>query len=205
MRIIRHRATGLGRGFGYINFETSEGAVLALSLNGTEISNRKIRVQSITGQEAAKKKQQQQKTPEKGGKRKHQTENESNNSPKRVKTENSETVERAVSIFNEKTFLNSFGKNANRCKTMNENFRPTTASMPRDARTKGKNVLRVTNKDQNQTRAAQRATAVQLNSKDKLVHRRTKNPNRTRRPKKRNKWPLSCSRNRKNHKIINNF
>lgn len=44
VRVIRDNKTGIGKGFGYINFNTEDAVTLALELDGTTILNREVRV-----------------------------------------------------------------------------------------------------------------------------------------------------------------
>ena len=44
MRIVRDTATGIGKGFGYVNFASEDSVEIALTLNGSELDGRKIRV-----------------------------------------------------------------------------------------------------------------------------------------------------------------
>lgn len=44
MRIIRDNQTGVGKGFGYVNFKSEDAVALALELDGTVILNREVRV-----------------------------------------------------------------------------------------------------------------------------------------------------------------
>ncbi|KFV94613.1 RNA-binding protein 34, partial [Eurypyga helias] len=44
VRVVRDRQTGLGKGFGYVLFENTDGVHLALKLNGSVLLGRKIRV-----------------------------------------------------------------------------------------------------------------------------------------------------------------
>ena len=44
MRIVRDAATGIGKGFGYVNFASEDSVEIALTLNGSELDGRKIRV-----------------------------------------------------------------------------------------------------------------------------------------------------------------
>ncbi|KZC06257.1 PREDICTED: nucleolar protein 12-like [Dufourea novaeangliae] len=71
VRIIRDNKTGIGKGFGYVNFKTEDAAALALELNGTTILNREIRVKACSEQK-------------KKGKRSHSKE-EDENSFKKLK------------------------------------------------------------------------------------------------------------------------
>lgn len=48
VRIIRDKKTGLGKGFGYINFEESHSVDFALKLNGQTLKNRPLRIQRST-------------------------------------------------------------------------------------------------------------------------------------------------------------
>jgi nucleolar protein 12 len=43
VRIIRDNKTGIGKGFGYVQFKTPDSIQLALKLDGSEIKKRKIR------------------------------------------------------------------------------------------------------------------------------------------------------------------
>ncbi|XP_054011551.1 RNA-binding protein 34-like [Hylaeus anthracinus] len=44
VRVVRDNKTGIGKGFGYINFKTEDSVALALELNGTKLANRELRV-----------------------------------------------------------------------------------------------------------------------------------------------------------------
>lgn len=44
VRIVRHNRTGVGKGFGYVQFKTADSIQLALKLDGSELMHRKIRV-----------------------------------------------------------------------------------------------------------------------------------------------------------------
>jgi len=44
VRIVRDAATGIGKGFGYVNFASEDSFEIALTLNGSELDGRKIRV-----------------------------------------------------------------------------------------------------------------------------------------------------------------
>lgn len=44
VRIIRDNKTGIGKGFGYVQFKTADTVALALRLDGTQMGERKIRV-----------------------------------------------------------------------------------------------------------------------------------------------------------------
>ncbi|XP_053324682.1 RNA-binding protein 34 [Spea bombifrons] len=44
VRVIRDKATGIGKGFGYVLFETSDAVQLALKLNNSELMGRKLRI-----------------------------------------------------------------------------------------------------------------------------------------------------------------
>lgn len=45
VRLIRDKKTGMGKGFGYVNFEAKDSVVLALEKNGQVFNEREIRVQ----------------------------------------------------------------------------------------------------------------------------------------------------------------
>ncbi|KAE8574970.1 hypothetical protein XENTR_v10003650 [Xenopus tropicalis] len=55
VRIIRDQKTGIGKGFGYVLFESADAVQLALKLNNSELSGRKIRVKRSLTAEAAQK------------------------------------------------------------------------------------------------------------------------------------------------------
>ena len=44
VRIVRDAATGIGKGFGYVNFASEDSVEIALTLNGSELDGRQIRV-----------------------------------------------------------------------------------------------------------------------------------------------------------------
>lgn len=45
VRVIRDRKSGLGKGFGYVTFDSRTSLPLALQLNGTDLGGRAVRVQ----------------------------------------------------------------------------------------------------------------------------------------------------------------
>ncbi|KAM3855944.1 RNA-binding protein 34 isoform 2-T2 [Vipera latastei] len=51
VRIVRDRNTGIGKGFGYVLFETTDAVHLALKLNQSELQGRKLRVQRCVKRE----------------------------------------------------------------------------------------------------------------------------------------------------------
>lgn len=76
MRIIRDNQTGVGKGFGYVNFKSEDAVALALELDGTTILNREIRVKPNIDQD--------KRTKGKYGKR-YSAENNHNSSHKKLK------------------------------------------------------------------------------------------------------------------------
>lgn len=76
MRIIRDNQTGVGKGFGYVNFKSEDAVALALELDGTTILNREIRVKPNIDQD--------KRTKGKYGKR-YSAENNHNFSHKKLK------------------------------------------------------------------------------------------------------------------------
>ncbi|XP_026560991.1 RNA-binding protein 34 [Pseudonaja textilis] len=56
VRIVRDRNTGIGKGFGYVLFETTDAVHLALKLNQSELQGRKLRVQRCVKREKEQKK-----------------------------------------------------------------------------------------------------------------------------------------------------
>ena len=71
VRLVRDSSTGIGKGFGYVNFKTTESVELALKLNGSLLTQREIRVSRATNKVKKPKHQpskpskalQQRKTP----------------------------------------------------------------------------------------------------------------------------------------------
>ncbi|XP_017333065.1 RNA-binding protein 34 [Ictalurus punctatus] len=55
VRLVRDRNTGVGKGFGYILFESADAVMLALKLNGSQLLERKIRVKRSVKKEKVKK------------------------------------------------------------------------------------------------------------------------------------------------------
>ncbi|XP_041839031.1 RNA-binding protein 34-like [Melanotaenia boesemani] len=64
VRLIRDQNSGLGKGFGYVLFESEDSVLLALKLNGSKLEGRSIRVKRSV------KKEKQNKTSSKGTTRK---------------------------------------------------------------------------------------------------------------------------------------
>lgn len=89
VRVVRDNKTGIGKGFGYINFKSEDAVALALELHGTEILNREIRVKPCSDEN--------KKDKTKRDKRSHSKEVEKN-SFKKIK--NNEEVPVPVCIFN---------------------------------------------------------------------------------------------------------
>uniref|UniRef100_A0A8C6VE59 RNA binding motif protein 34 n=1 Tax=Naja naja TaxID=35670 RepID=A0A8C6VE59_NAJNA len=56
VRIVRDRNTGIGKGFGYVLFETTDAVHLALKLNQSELQGRKLRVQRCVKREKEEQK-----------------------------------------------------------------------------------------------------------------------------------------------------
>ncbi|XP_070590080.1 RNA-binding protein 34 isoform X2 [Erythrolamprus reginae] len=56
IRIVRDRNTGVGKGFGYVLFETTDAVHLALKLNQSELQGRKLRVQRCVQREKEEQK-----------------------------------------------------------------------------------------------------------------------------------------------------
>lgn len=67
VRIVRDRNTGLGKGFGYVLFEDTDAVHLALRLNGTDLTGRKVRVQRCGEKGKAPRKSPAQPRAPKGG------------------------------------------------------------------------------------------------------------------------------------------
>ncbi|XP_062868771.1 RNA-binding protein 34 [Trichomycterus rosablanca] len=54
VRLVRDRNTGVGKGFGYVLFESTDAVMLALKLNNSELLGRKIRVKRSVKKEKVK-------------------------------------------------------------------------------------------------------------------------------------------------------
>lgn len=83
VRVVRDNQTGVGKGFGYVNFTSEDAVYLALELDGTEIMNRPVRVQRCSYKSDGKKKQKRpvrtrENTRENRKKPKHQNRNFAN-------------------------------------------------------------------------------------------------------------------------------
>ncbi|XP_031370154.1 RNA-binding protein 34-like isoform X3 [Apis dorsata] len=79
VRVVRDNKTGVGKGFGYVNFKNEDAVTLALELDGTTISNREVRVKPVIDQYKKKK--------DKYRKRSHSTENTQTVSNKKLKND----------------------------------------------------------------------------------------------------------------------
>ena len=44
IRLVRDSATGMGKGFGYVNFASADSVETAIQRNGTELLGREVRV-----------------------------------------------------------------------------------------------------------------------------------------------------------------
>ncbi|TSL68193.1 RNA-binding protein 34 [Bagarius yarrelli] len=55
VRLVRDRNTGIGKGFGYVLFESTDAVMLALKLNNSQLLDRKIRVKRSVKKEKVKK------------------------------------------------------------------------------------------------------------------------------------------------------
>ncbi|XP_078034835.1 uncharacterized protein LOC144468906 [Augochlora pura] len=91
IRIVRDNKTGIGKGFGYVNFKTEDAVALALELNGTLLRNREIRVQSCSENP---KKENKTKPKKRTG-----SPNEDQNINKKIKN----NEELAVAVHNKKS------------------------------------------------------------------------------------------------------
>lgn len=55
VRLVRDRESGMGKGFGYVLFESPDSVMLALKLNGSRLLDRNIRVKRSVKKEKVKK------------------------------------------------------------------------------------------------------------------------------------------------------
>nr|XP_033189172.1 RNA-binding protein 34-like [Bombus vancouverensis nearcticus]XP_033189181.1 RNA-binding protein 34-like [Bombus vancouverensis nearcticus] len=97
VRIIRDNQTGVGKGFGYVNFKSEDAVALALELDGTTILNREIRVKPNIDQD--------KRTKGKYGKR-YSAENNHNFSHKKLKN----TAGASVTIRNKENAVKRITK-----------------------------------------------------------------------------------------------
>lgn len=81
VRAVRDKFSGMGKGFGYVTFKSSDAVLFALKMNGTELDGREIRVCRAKDMSQLPKQQQQQQG---GGKTLHGKNNNNN-----IKNENS--------------------------------------------------------------------------------------------------------------------
>ncbi|CAK9813408.1 RNA-binding protein 34 [Anthophora quadrimaculata] len=84
IRIIRDNMTGIGKGFGYVNFKTEDAVTLALELHGTILADREIRVKPHVIKKDT--------DTSKYGKRSHSGENTDNSSRKKAKNNTEASV-----------------------------------------------------------------------------------------------------------------
>ncbi|XP_012273382.1 nucleolar protein 12 [Orussus abietinus] len=81
VRIIRDSKTGIGRGYGYVNFQSVDSVALALNLDGSKVLHREIRVQPCLVQ------------PPKSGTKRKQSQYSANKKPmKKVKKQQNNDV-----------------------------------------------------------------------------------------------------------------
>ena len=55
VRLVRDRATNIGKGFGYVNFQSQDHIRQVLSLNGAKFHNRSLRVFKAVGKDRLSK------------------------------------------------------------------------------------------------------------------------------------------------------
>lgn len=68
VRLIRDSKTGIGKGFGFVSFDTRDGVILALEKNGAQFEGRDIRVKKA-GKETEKRERQSRKLDSKNARR----------------------------------------------------------------------------------------------------------------------------------------
>ncbi|XP_031774158.1 RNA-binding protein 34-like isoform X2 [Apis florea] len=108
VRVVRDNKTGVGKGFGYVNFKNEDAVTLALELDGTTISNREVRVKPVIDQYKKKK--------DKYRKRSHSSENTRTVSHKKLKND----IEIPASVRNKENAMKRIsekGKNLEKKQT----------------------------------------------------------------------------------------
>lgn len=94
VRLVRDRRTGLNKGFGYVNFKSEDAVALAFKLDGTEVSNRPIRIHPCE--------EKQQKSRNRRGRKNKSSplnKSEDNRPSKKFKNNSQQAVARSVSAF----------------------------------------------------------------------------------------------------------
>ena len=87
MRLIRDPSTGLGKGFGYVNFVSEDSVAKAMRLNGRDVAGRKVRVnRAVRKPKSAEKHKEYKKLKNKENKRKDSENGADKPSFKRQKT-----------------------------------------------------------------------------------------------------------------------
>ena len=87
VRLIRDPSTGLGKGFGYVNFVSEESVAKAMRLNGRDVAGRKVRVnRAVRKPKSAEKHKEYKKLKNRENKRKGTEDSTDKSSYKRHKT-----------------------------------------------------------------------------------------------------------------------
>lgn len=93
VRLIRDNKTGIGKGFGYVQFKTTDSVSLAVRLNGSTINERKIRVERCVKKQKENKTETRnlKKTSKKGnGTKEHERKDKSEKNPGKMNEKNSD-------------------------------------------------------------------------------------------------------------------
>lgn len=93
VRLIRDTRKGIGKGIGYVNFQSEDSVPLALELNGSTLLNREIRVKRYSTNDQSKQRSRNK------NKRSLSVNNEVNKSSKKFKSNDANKTTPTVSLI----------------------------------------------------------------------------------------------------------
>uniref|UniRef100_A0A1B6L0R8 RRM domain-containing protein n=1 Tax=Graphocephala atropunctata TaxID=36148 RepID=A0A1B6L0R8_9HEMI len=85
IRVVRDKKTGIGKGFGFINFKSADAVELALQLDGISILSRNVRVTRVGVKSAVVEMKRSKKVPSDGKLKEKRTKTETQIKPFRTK------------------------------------------------------------------------------------------------------------------------